>query len=204
MKKLAVFGGLVAALCLLATNACNFFGDSPNSPSEKPVIEPDSTRGDTTYYSYRLSAGVPSYLNPVTFATFSMDSADLVKIGIGGAWSGRYWFMRGVCEFGMGWLPVKPTFFVLIVPDDGGKTVEDVVRDATTVIQAAGGKITEGPYKQSNGKYQLLVGMPGLSDRLPIPAEEDLLGFLSALDAHPDVIASARPAFVCPTGRPVR
>ncbi len=206
MKKLAVFGGLVAALCLLATNACNVFGHSPNSPSEKPVIEPDSTRGDTTYYSYTLRAGVTSYLNPVRFATFPMDSADLVKIGIRGASSGTYWFMRGHCEAWLGswWEPVNPEFLVVTVPDGDGKTMADVVDDATAIIQSAGGEVREGQYKRQSGSYAHLVGVAIVGDNRFIPGEVNVLGFLSALDADPNVIASARPAFICPTGRPMR
>lgn len=205
MKKLAVLGGLLAAVCLLATNACNLFDNPASPPGEKPAIEPDSTRGDTTYYSYTLRAGVTSYLNPVTFGTFSMDSADLVKYyGIRGASSGRYWFMRGMCEFGRGWEPVNPEFLVVTVPAGDGKTMDDVVDDATTAIQGAGGEVREGPYERRGGGYQLLVRMLAVSDERLIPADADVLGFLSALDAQPDVIASARPAFICLTARPAR
>ena len=69
MKKLAVFSGLLAAVCLVATRACN--KDASTNPAlTKTTVDPDTTIGYTTFYSYAVRMYPDGKVRRFTFAAF--------------------------------------------------------------------------------------------------------------------------------------
>ena len=185
LLRLLVVAGLAVALG--ATAGCDRLldiildGHNPHGPA---AIQPDSVRGDTTFYSYTFRAtetwGWDSYLDGVTtLASVTGGSWILPKAG----WSDTQWREIDL---------IVPNRFRLICVSTDSVTSEETRQRAYAAIERAGAVIEIHLRAGEAGAHPEGVYHPGIeffdvrhpdgNFWLTIPAEADLMGFIQALD----------------------
>lgn len=190
MKKLALVGGLLGAACLLGMGTCNLFRDPTSPPSDWFTLEPDSVKGDTTFYSLAIKA-----------ETYQHRWGERTRFAV---YQG-YWYFYKMC-----WVPdqTQPygerlealsafyNEFSLSVraSEDSAADAADYAR-AVKVIQEAGGSITR--YALYGGYHGFLVRMKAAPHGGRLNADMNPLEFLMLFYEHLDLFAGAYPHWPC-------
>lgn len=168
MKKFVILGGLLAVVCLLATNACNRSDTSTNPPLTKDSIKPDSVRGDTTYYSYDIRDTLLHY----------QDSTWPTRPTILGTFGGFWHYYAPASR----WTFVRNTVSLTCTSND-----DSLLRKAEDIIRGAGGLVWAHP--PGIGFYYVAATVFTKT----VPDSVQFLDFLAALDQHPEVFRYVAP-----------
>jgi len=174
---------IVLASLALTLGACGSRGTSANGSAEKLAVAPDSTTGDTTFYSYPIrSEGYPT--RTWTFAVID-----------------GFWYARNVphapsMPFKPGrWIPVRCTLSLVCTRDDNA-----IIAEAEELINEIGGVIFHRLTRDSPYGFR---GLPSFSIALSepyqqalaqhAPADLPILDYVRSYDQHPDVFRAVHP-----------
>lgn len=190
MRKLALLSGLFAAACLLGMGTCNLFRDPTSPPSDWLTIEPDSVKGDTTFYSLPIKAGAYQYRwgERTKFAVYH------------GYWYFYYrcWEADPASPYGESLAPLtefRNDFYASVA------VLSDSVEDASNcakarqIIEEAGGTIRL--YAAYGGYHGFVLGVKDVPYWAHLPGDVKPLEFLSRLYQHSGLFAEAAPQWPC-------
>ncbi len=196
MRKRQVL--LVAASVILVgmLAACGGAGDTSVNGNDKTAFEPDSVRGDTTFYSYPVRAPEEWHFLVRQGNTGRTSFMTVTPQGANGQGA---WLYPGACENNMD--ITKPSYgaivgnsFILTCVKSGSAAEdEETVARALELIEAASATVSFRLRPDSAAPLSFYVAHPAADYGEILPAGAAMLQFVGLFDQHPDVFRFVRP-----------